>query len=73
MGDLGLERSERRGLSSFLAEHKRCDAGFDIQRHQGPRGLIMVTCNGCGEITEYPAASATFDDWGDGRGAPEAG
>jgi hypothetical protein len=57
MGDLGLERSERRGLSSFLAEHEGCDEGFDIQRRQGQEAsMVRVICNGCGEAIEYPAA-----------------
>jgi len=69
MGDLGLERSERPGLSRFLAEHEACGQGFDIQRHQGAAtSLVRVICNGCGEAIEYPAASRAGSlDNGGGR------
>jgi hypothetical protein len=63
MRDLGLERPERRGLSSFLAEHRDCAAGFDIQRHQGSEAsIVRVICNGCGESIDYPAVRSDGAD-----------
>ena len=58
MGDPGVEKLSRRGLSIFLAEHEDCGGGFEVQRREGSAGsLVRVICGGCGQSIEYPAAA----------------
>ncbi len=58
MGDPGVEKLSRRGLSIFLAEHEDCGGGFEVQRREGSAGsLVRVICGGCGQSIEYPAES----------------
>lgn len=58
MGDPGVEKLTRKGLSAFLAEHEECGGGFEVRRQKGSTGsIVRVICGGCGEPAEYPAAS----------------
>jgi hypothetical protein len=53
-----VREASRRGLSTFLADHEEHGEGFDIQRREGTGGsVVRVICGGCGEATEYAAAS----------------
>jgi hypothetical protein len=48
-----------RGIARFLAEHERCDAGFDVHRDEGlGSGKLRIACLGCGETIDYRAAEA---------------
>lgn len=58
MGDSGVQKSSRRELSAFLADHEDCGKGFDIQRRDSSNGsIVQVVCGGCGTGFEYPAAA----------------
>ena len=58
MGDPGLEKLSRRGLSAFLAEHEDCGGGFEVQRRGDSAGsIVRVICGGCRQSIEYPAGS----------------
>jgi hypothetical protein len=58
VGDPGAEKLNRRGLSSFLAEHEDCGGGFEVQRREDSSGsIVRVICGGCRQSIEYPAAS----------------
>jgi hypothetical protein len=58
VGDPGVQKSTRRGLSIFLADHEDHGKGFDIQRREGSDGsIVRVICAGCGHAIEYPATS----------------
>ncbi|HEX5822355.1 MAG TPA: hypothetical protein VFY30_11385 [Solirubrobacterales bacterium] len=58
MGDPGVEKPSRRGLSTFLAEHEDCGGGFEVQRWEDSAGsIVRVICGGCRQSIEYPAAS----------------
>ncbi len=47
------------GIARFLAEHQRCNAGFDVRRDdQLGSGKLSITCEGCGGSVEYRAAEA---------------
>src|SRR4051794_7476319 len=62
MTGLALERSDRPGLSRFLARHRACAGGVDVRRLLGPDGsMIRVTCTQCGQAIEAPAAS--WEGW----------
>lgn len=62
MGGLALEQSDRSGLASFLAKHRRCNGGIDIRQHSGGDGsMIRVTCMYCGRAIEAPVDS--WEGW----------
>ena len=48
-----------RGIAGFLAEHQKCDAGFDVGRRDDPgTGRLTITCKGCGARANYTASEA---------------
>jgi hypothetical protein len=57
VGEPGVKKLSRKGLSTFLAEHEECGGGFEVQRREGTAGAIVrVICGGCRQSIEYPAA-----------------
>jgi hypothetical protein len=70
--EAGRQPGMLQGLSRFLVQHERCEAGFDVAHPAGlGSGRVTITCRGCGARHEYATATIDLERELSAAGAPE--